>query len=119
MFLENTGRVINISSIIGTTGFSGLSVYGATKSALLGFTRSLAREIGKAGITVNSVSPWYMETDMSEGISENDLIRIKRRSPLSKLVEPKDVASVVNLLMSDEGANITGSNYVVDAGSSI
>jgi len=119
MLPKMTGRVVNISSIIGTTGFSGLSVYGATKSALQGFTRSLAREIGKAGITVNSVSPGYMQTDMSAGISENDLMRIKRRSPLSKLVEPEDVAAVVRLLMSDEGKHITGVDYVVDAGSII
>lgn len=119
MLLSGTGRVVNVSSIIGKTGFNGLSVYGASKSALNGFTRSLARELGKAGITVNAVSPGYMKTDMSSSIREADLERIVRRSPLNKLVEPSDVANVVSLFLSDAGANITGVDYVVDAGSTI
>ena len=113
------GRIVNIASIIATTGFSGLSVYGATKSALLGFTRSLAREVGKANITVNAVSPGYMRTDMSAGINEEDLSRIQRRSPLNRLAEPKDVAGVVLLLLSESGRNMTGLDIKVDAGSTI
>lgn len=119
MLLSGGGRVINISSIIGETGFNGLSVYGASKSALNGFTRSLARELGKAGITVNTVSPGYMRTDMSASINEADLERIIRRSPLNALAEPNDVAQVVSLLMSESGRHITGVNYTVDAGSTI
>ncbi len=119
MIAQGTGRIINIASIIASTGFNGLSVYGASKSALLGFTRSLAREVGKAGITVNSVSPGYMETDMSAGISEKDLERIKRRSPLKRLVQPEDVAAVVELMLSDEGSNLTGHDIKVDAGSTV
>ncbi len=119
MFKERRGRLVNISSIIGTTGFSGLSVYGATKSALQGFTRSLAREVGKVGVTVNSVSPGYMETDMTAGIDNESLEKIKRRSPLRCLAEPDDVVEVVSLLLSERGRNITGVDYVVDAGSTI
>lgn len=119
MLPKMNGRIINISSIIGSTGFNGLSVYGATKSALQGFTRSLAREVGRATITVNTVSPGYMQTDMSAGIAEDDLAKIRRRSPLGELAEPKDVASVVKLLVSPEGKHITGVDYVVDAGSTI
>lgn len=119
MLLSGVGRVINISSIIADTGFNGLSVYGASKSALNGFTRSLAREIGKAGITVNNVSPGYMATDMSSSIGEEDLAKIIRRSPLGRLVVPVDVANVVSLLVSPAGENITGVDYKVDAGSTI
>lgn len=119
MLLGGGGRIVNISSIIGETGFNGLSVYGASKSALNGFTRSLARELGKAAITVNSVSPGYMKTDMSASIQEGDLERIIRRSPLNTLVEPVDVANIVSLLLSEAGRHITGANYTVDAGSTI
>lgn len=119
MLRGGCGRVVNISSIIGTTGFNGLSVYGASKSALQGFTRSLARELGKAGITVNSVSPGYMETDMTAGITDTDLERIKRRSPLGRLASTEEVASVVALLLSPEGSGMTGIDIKVDAGSTI
>jgi 3-oxoacyl-[acyl-carrier protein] reductase len=119
MLPHGEGRVVNIASIIATTGFNGLSVYGATKSALLGFTRSLGRELGRANITVNSVSPGYMRTDMSGSISEENLKRIQNRSPLGRLVEPSDVAGVVALLLSPAGANMTGVDVKVDAGSTI
>ncbi|MDN3683969.1 SDR family NAD(P)-dependent oxidoreductase [Vibrio sinaloensis] len=68
MLLNGTGRIVNVGSIIGSTGFNGLSVYGATKSALGGFTKSLARELGKSQITVNTLAPGYMETNMTEGL---------------------------------------------------
>jgi len=119
MLPKGEGRVVNIASIIATTGFNGLSVYGATKSALLGFTRSLGREVGRANITVNSVSPGYMRTDMSGSINEENLKRIQHRSPLGRLVEPADVANVVALLMAGAGANLTGVDIKVDAGSTI
>ncbi len=119
MLPHGEGRVINIASIIATTGFNGLSVYGASKSALLGFTRSLGREVGRAGITVNSISPGYMRTDMSAGIDEENLKRIQNRSPLGRLVEPADVAGVVALLLSPSGVNMTGVDIKVDAGSTI
>ena len=81
MLINRSGRVINISSIIGSTGFKGLSVYGATKAALNGFTKSLSREVGRAGITVNSVAPGYMETEMTEGLDEKKLASIKGGAP--------------------------------------
>lgn len=117
MFLERGGRIVNISSIIATTGFSGLSVYAATKSALIGFTRSLAREVGKAGITVNAIAPGYMETDMTTGLQGERLATIKRRSPLGKLANPVDVANAVCFLMSEHASSITGTTLTVDAGS--
>ncbi|MHB9068578.1 MAG: SDR family NAD(P)-dependent oxidoreductase, partial [Pirellulaceae bacterium] len=117
MLLERSGRIVNVASIIAFTGFNGLSVYAATKSALIGFTKSLARELGKAGITVNSVSPGYMETAMTEGIDASKLEAIRRRSPLGKLVSVTDVAEAIGFLMSDKAAMITGADFKVDAGS--
>lgn len=117
MLMNRAGRIINISSIIATTGFSGLSVYGATKAALSGFTRSLSREVGKAGITVNTVAPGYMETDMTIGLQGEKLESIRRRSPLGHLAKAEDVAHAVTYLLSEKAANVTGSTITVDAGS--
>lgn len=117
MLINRRGRVINISSIIGSTGFKGLAVYGATKAAMNGFTKSLSREVGKAGITVNSVAPGYMATDMTEGLEGEKLESIKRRSPMGELAHVDDVASAVNYLMSTEARMITGTVVTVDAGS--
>ncbi len=117
MLLERTGRIINIASIIASTGYSGLSVYAATKAALVGFTRSLAREVGKAGITVNSVSPGYMQTDMTAEMPQDKLETIRRRSPLGRLAGVQDVAEAVAFLMSERAAMITGIDMKVDAGS--
>ncbi len=110
------GRIINITSIIADTGFNGLSVYAATKAALSGFTKSLARELGKASITVNSVAPGFMHTDMTSGLKEAQLESITRRSPMKKLINVSDAASVVSFLMSDEAKHITGTTITVDAG---
>lgn len=117
MLINRGGRIVNISSIIATTGFNGLSVYAATKAALCGFTRSLAREVGKANITVNTVSPGYMETDMTSALEGEKLQSIKRRSPLGRLVGVEDVANAVSYLLSDKARNITGTTITVDAGS--
>ncbi len=92
-------------------------MYAATKSALIGFTKSLARELGKAGITVNTVSPGYMETGMTQGIDAAKLEAIRRRSPLGRLVGVTDVAEAIAFLMSDKAAMITGADFKVDAGS--
>jgi 3-oxoacyl-[acyl-carrier protein] reductase len=117
MMLNRRGRVINISSIIAKTGFNGLSVYAATKAALEGFSKSLAREVGKAGITVNCVAPGYLETDMTSGLAGEKLKTIERRSPLGKLASVNDVAHMVSYLLSDKASNITGTTMTVDAGS--
>lgn len=117
MLMKLRGRIINIGSIIGQTGFNGLSVYGATKASMQGFTKSLSRELGKANITVNTVAPGYMETAMTSELQGEKLTSIKRRSPLGHLVTVKDVANSVAFLLSDEAKNITGTTIVVDAGS--
>mgnify|MGYP001409219094 CR=1 FL=1 len=117
MLTQGEGRVINIGSIIGKTGFNGLSVYGASKSAMDGFTKSLARELGKANITVNLICPGYMKTEMTEGISKKNLDRIINRSPLSRLAETRDISEMVSYLISEKSVNITGSSFIIDAGS--
>jgi len=117
MLMKLRGRVINISSIIATTGFNGLSVYGATKASLTGFTKSLSRELGKANITVNTIAPGYMETAMTSGLQGDKLESIKRRSPLGSLATVDDVAGSVVYLLSDDAKNITGTMITVDAGS--
>jgi len=117
MLMKLEGRIINIGSIIATTGFNGLSVYGATKASLSGFTKSLARELGKAKITVNTVAPGYMKTAMTEGLEGEKLESIKRRSPLGQLATVDDVAGTVSYLLSDDAKNITGITITVDAGS--
>jgi 3-oxoacyl-[acyl-carrier protein] reductase len=90
MPMNRAGRIINISSIIARTGFSGLSIYGATKAAMVGFTRSLSRELGKASIAVNKVAPGYMETDMTSALQGEKLESIKRHSPLGHVARAKD-----------------------------
>lgn len=117
MLMKLRGRIINIGSIIGSTGFNGLSVYGATKASMQGFTKSLAREVGRAKITVNTIAPGYMRTAMTSGLQGEKLESIKRRSPLGHLAEVEDVAGTVKYLLSDDAKNITGTTITVDAGS--
>lgn len=110
------GRVVNISSVVGATGYSGLSVYSATKAALLGLTRSLARELGPLGITVNAVSPGFVATEMTHDLTPPQRAQIVRRSALQRMPETDDVAHAVEFLFSDRARNITGTVTTVDAG---
>jgi 3-oxoacyl-[acyl-carrier protein] reductase len=116
MLRNRMGRIVNISSIIASTGFNGLSVYAASKAALNGFTKSLSRELGKVNITVNAVAPGYMETKMSAGINDVQLDQIRRRSALKRLAKTSEVASTVKYLLSDDAAAITGTVLTVDGG---
>lgn len=116
MLRNRLGRIVNISSIIASTGFNGLSVYAASKAALNGFTKSLSRELGKVNITVNAVAPGYMETSMSAGINDTQLDQIRRRSSLKRLARTSEVASTIKYLLSDDAAAITGTVLTVDAG---
>ena len=116
MMTSGEGRIVNIASIIGFTGYSGLSVYGATKASMLGFTRSLAREVGRLGITVNAVAPGFVATEMTASLTDDQRARIGTRSALKRLAEPEDVANAVSYLMSDAAKNITGTTITVDAG---
>jgi len=117
MMAERRGRVVNISSIIASTGFNALSVYAATKASLVGFTRSLAREVGRIGVTVNAIAPGFIETQLTGGLDEAGRERVVARSALRRLAEPADVASMAAFLMGEGGRNITGAVMTVDAGS--
>jgi 3-oxoacyl-[acyl-carrier protein] reductase len=116
MMADGAGRIINISSIIASTGYNGLSVYGATKAAATGFTRSLAREVGKLGITVNAIAPGFVDTELTQGLSEDQRQRIAGRSALRRLPDTDDIARMVEYLLGDGGRNITGSVLTIDAG---
>jgi 3-oxoacyl-[acyl-carrier protein] reductase len=116
MMAHGGGRVVNIASIIGSTGYSGLAVYGATKASLIGFTRSLAREVGRLGIRVNAVAPGFIETQMTEGLDDAQREQIMRRSALKRLADPADVAAAVEYLLSDKAKSVTGTVLTVDAG---
>jgi 3-oxoacyl-[acyl-carrier protein] reductase len=116
MLTQHSGRIVNVSSIIGLSGYRGLSVYGATKAALDGFTRALARELGSRGITVNSVAPGYLRTEMSHGLDETQLEQIVRRTPSGRLGEPDDVARAVQFLVAPESDYLTGHVLVLDGG---
>jgi 3-oxoacyl-[acyl-carrier protein] reductase len=117
MMNEGAGRIVNISSIIASTGYSGLSVYGATKASMIGFTKSLAREVGRLGITVNAVAPGFLETELTASMNEKQRQQIARRSALQRLANVHDVAEAVAFLLSDKARNITGTVLTVDAGS--
>jgi 3-oxoacyl-[acyl-carrier protein] reductase len=116
MMADGGGRVVNIGSIIGSTGYNGLSVYGATKAAANGFSRSLAREVGRAGITVNTVAPGFIETELTKSLDAEQKGRIASRSALRRLPGVDDVASMVEYLLGDGAKNITGTVMTVDAG---
>src|SRR5580658_8948978 len=116
MMADGGGRVVNISSIVASTGYNGLSVYAATKASLIGFTRSLAREVGRAGINVNAVAPGFVSTEMTRSLTEESRQQIARRSALKRMVDVEDVANAVDFLMGDGARNITGTVITVDAG---
>ncbi|MFK4651818.1 3-oxoacyl-[acyl-carrier protein] reductase [Bradyrhizobium japonicum] len=116
MMADGAGRIINMSSIIATTGYNGLSVYGATKAAATGFTRSLAREVGKLGITVNAIAPGFIDTELTHNLSDEGRKRIAGRSALRRLPETDDVARMVEYLLGEGGRNVTGTVFTIDAG---
>jgi 3-oxoacyl-[acyl-carrier protein] reductase len=116
MMSAGAGRIVNVASIIGATGYSGLAAYAATKTSMLGFTRSLAREVGRLGITVNAVSPGFLATDMTSIFSDEQRQQIVRRTALRRFPEVDDVADAVEFLLSDKARNITGTVLTVDAG---
>ena len=116
MMADGGGRVVNVASIVGFTGYSGLSVYGATKASLIGFTRSLAREVGRLGVNVNAVAPGFMETDMTQGLDGEQREQIARRSALRRFPDVGDVADAVEFLLGVRAKSITGTVLTIDAG---
>jgi 3-oxoacyl-[acyl-carrier protein] reductase len=116
MMTGEGGRIVNISSVVASTGYTGLSVYSATKAALIGFTHSLARELGPLGITVNAVAPGFVDTEMTHAMDAATKARIERRSALKRMPQIADIAAAVDFLFSHKACNITGTVMTVDAG---
>jgi 3-oxoacyl-[acyl-carrier protein] reductase len=116
MLRQGYGCIVNISSVNAVRGRSGVAVYSATKAALDGLTRSLARELGPRNIRVNSVAPGYFESDMVKDMTEENKQRIARRTPLGRLARIEDVANAVQFLASEQASFVTGQTIVVDGG---
>jgi len=116
MIRQGTGSIVNISSVNGVRGHAGVAVYSATKAALDGLTRSLARELGPRNIRINSVAPGYFESEMVGEMAADAAARIRRRTPLGRLAEPGEIAEAVHFLASEQGGFVTGQVLVVDGG---
>ena len=117
MMADGAGRrIVNIASIVANTGYSGLSVYSATKAALVGFTYSLARELGPLGITVNAIAPGFIDTEITREMGDIQRDQVTRRSALRRLPEVNDIASTAEFLLGEGARNITGTVLTIDAG---
>lgn len=119
MLVQREGVILNVTSIVGSRGYSGLSGYSATKAALVGFTRSLAREVGRQGIRVNALAPGFLHTEMSAGLSERQREQIQRRTPLGRLGTVEDLLPWVEFLLADGSRFMTGQVVTVDGGASV
>jgi 3-oxoacyl-[acyl-carrier protein] reductase len=117
MMADGGGRIVNVASIVAFTGYGGLSVYSATKASMLGFTRSLAREVGRMGVNINAVAPGFLDTEMTEGMTDDQRAKVARRSALQRLPVVEDVGDAVAFLLSESARSITGTVLTVDAGS--
>ena len=116
MVRQGSGAIVNISSVNAIRGYAGVAVYSATKAALDGLTRSLARELGPRNIRVNSVAPGFFRTDMVRSLGEEQMQRIARRTPLGLLARIEEIAEAVLFLASGKASFITGQILVVDGG---
>jgi 3-oxoacyl-[acyl-carrier protein] reductase len=110
------GRVVNISSVVGSMGNMGQTNYAATKAAVEGFSRSMEREVASRNITVNSIAPGFIATDMTNALGEDQKDMLRTQIPLQRLGEPEDIAALVGFLVSDAGSYITGETIHVNGG---
>ncbi|WP_027467926.1 3-oxoacyl-ACP reductase FabG [Deefgea rivuli] len=116
MMKARWGRIINIASVVGATGNAGQTNYSAAKAALFGFTKSLAKEIGSRGVTVNAVAPGFIDTDMTRGLPDEQKAQLVANIALGRLGDPKDIADAVGFLASDKAGYITGNTIHVNGG---
>jgi len=113
------GRIVNISSVVGIAGNAGQANYAASKAGIIGFTKSVSKELGTRNITVNAIAPGYIKTDMTNRLSDDQKGKILSRIPLGRFGLPKEVANMVNFLVSDEANYITGQVFRIDGGMEI
>jgi 3-oxoacyl-[acyl-carrier protein] reductase len=116
MMKAKQGRIINITSVVGAMGNAGQANYAAAKAGVVGFSKSLAQEIGSRGITVNAIAPGFINTDMTKALSEEQIAKMTTNIPAARLGEPEDIASSVVFLASDEAAYLTGITLHVNGG---
>lgn len=116
MMKARAGRIVNITSVVGLTGNAGQTNYAAAKAGIIGFTKSLAKEIGSRGITVNSVAPGFIDTDMTRALPEAHKTALLSSIPLGRLGESEEIAAAVAFLCSDDAAYITGETLHVNGG---
>ena len=116
MVKQHSGRIINISSVVGFSGNPGQVNYSSTKSGLIGFTKSLSREVGTRGITVNAVAPGFINTSMTQALNESQQQAILSQIPLGRMGEAEDIANAVAFLASEEASYITGTVLHVNGG---
>lgn len=119
MLKQKAGRIINITSVMGLIGNPGQANYSASKAGIIGFTRTVARELGSRGITVNAVAPGFIETQMTDALPEASRNDILKKVPLGRLGSPEDVGAAVAFLASDAAAYITGQVLTVDGGMTV
>jgi 3-oxoacyl-[acyl-carrier protein] reductase len=116
MIRERAGRIVNLSSVVGQIGNAGQANYAASKGALIAMSKSLARELGSRGITVNCVAPGFIETDMTNSLAQQQQDAMKAQIPLGRFGKPEDIANMVTYLVSDAGSYITGQVLAVNGG---
>ncbi len=116
MMKKRQGRIINIASVVGLTGNAGQANYAAAKAGMLGFAKSMAREVGSRGITVNTVAPGFIDTDMTKALPDEQREALQKEIALGRLGDPQDIANAVAFLASDEAAYITGETMNVNGG---
>jgi 3-oxoacyl-[acyl-carrier protein] reductase len=116
MMKARTGRIVSITSVVGLTGNPGQANYAAAKAGIIGFTKSLAREVGSRGITANAIAPGFIDTDMTRALPEAQRVELSARIPLRRLGQPADIAAAVAFLCSPDGAYITGETLNVNGG---
>jgi len=116
MIKQRSGKIVNITSVVGLIGNAGQSNYASSKAGIIGFTKSIAKEVASRKINVNAVAPGFIETDMTENLNENQKNILLKQIPLARLGKPEDVAKVVSFLCSENSSYITGQVLTVDGG---